>query len=442
MKRLIALVCCLSACATPPQPLSSKVNLPPQFVEDGDWIVHAAEARPRGAWWKGFNDAALDMLLARAETGNPNLAVAAARYRAATALLARIEAEQRPQAGLEAGAKLGSRTKRDASLGLAASWEIDLWGRTVLRTDAARADAAASQSDLDAARLSLQALTVEAWYRLQTARQKQALLQQAIETQAQLQHRIAARFEAGVGTGLDVASAAEAMETLKVRAERAALEQSLARSALAELLGEPDWQASESQPLPMLVAPPKTLPSTLLRGRPDITAAAQRVAAANARMGLAQSAWYPTLDLGASAGLSGSSLNQLLSRPLQTWSLGPSLALTVLDFGARQQDVDKARAEADAATASYRETVLRAFRETEDALAAVRWLDRAAQHQTAALQAADAAQQLATARFDAGTVSRLEVLLATRNALDARIATLELWRERLVARVALLKIQG
>jgi NodT family efflux transporter outer membrane factor (OMF) lipoprotein len=319
------------------------------------------------------------------------------------------------------------------SLSGSASWEADLWGRLSAQVDSAQARLQASQADVAAARLSLQSMLAQTYLSLRSAEAQVALLDSTVAAYARSLQLTQLRYEAGVVSAADVAQAqsqlkAAEAQRVETRANRAQLEH-----AIAVLLGQPPALLSlpVTARLPSSPAVPQQLPSQLLQRRPDIAAASLRVAAAQAQVGAAQAAFFPDLELSAAAGYRGNKLAGIASAPNLFWSIGPTLALSLLDGGARQAAVDTARATTDQATATYRQTVLTALQEVEDNLV----LATAMQEQAGLLQesvvAANRALEIMNEQYRSGTVSYLNVvtaqafaLLVERNLLDARTRSL------------------
>lgn len=437
----------LAACTSGPDYRRPELSLPTQFSAAGaDWhITRPGDFQVPERWWSVFADAGLDRLQARLLLDNQNLKAAEAQYRAARAAAEAAGAARLPSLtasvdssrSRSSGAVAGSH-----AAGLAASWEIDLWGRVRRSIEAAAAEAAASASDLAAARLSAQALLAQTWFQWRAAGLEIGLLQTSLDANARFLDLTRNRHEAGVVSGLDVAQAQTQVQNLRTQLSEAELQRAQLGHALATLLGLADIEMAAAGELPAVPPPPALLPSTVLENRPDIAAAERLAAAANARIGLAHAAYYPSLDLAATAGLRSSALSSLFEAPSRVWSLGPSLAMTLFDGGSRAAAVDQAQAGHDRAVATYRQTVLAAFQEVQDNLAAAHWLQRAAADQAAALAAARRSREIAEAQYAAGTVSALNVITAQTAELAAERAALDLHQRRLAAAVVLLKNAG
>lgn len=437
----------LSACAVGPDYRRPEVKLPERFSEGGgEWqAVKPGEFKVPERWWNVFADAELDRLEARVVIDNQSLKAAEAQYRAARAAVASASAARLPSVTGAADTSRGRSagvTANSFGLSASATWEIDLWGRVRHSIEVAQARAEASASDLAAARLSTQALLAQTWFQLRASDLQRQLLQRTLSVDARFLQLTRDRHDAGVASGLDVAQAETQLGSARTQLSEIELQQAQLAHALTALLGGKDVQADAATSLPPVPAPLELLPSTVLEQRPDIAAAERLAAAANAQIGLAQTAFYPVLDLGSGAGFHSSALDQLFNAPSRIWSLGPSLAMTLFDAGARGAVVEQARAGYDQAVASYRQTVLSAFQEVQDNLAAARLLQREAYEQDQALAAARRAREIAEAQYKAGTISALNVISAQTAELAAERGTLDIHTRQLAAGVLLLKNAG
>ena len=452
-----AVLALLAGCSLAPAYNPPAMTAPATFKEAAGWAAAApADAAPRGSWWTMFGDPVLDNLEARVEPASPTLAAAAARYEQALGEARVARAAELPSLDLSAE---GSRNRlsagrplspgtparyNDFTIGASLAYELDLWGRVRNGARAARADAAASAADLASVRLSLQAQVADAYFRLRGLDAQIALLRETIGAFTRAHDLTVTRHEGGVASGIDV----NRSQTLLSDA-RAQLSDSLNRRAaveheIAALVGE---VASSFAVAPM-VRPldprpvPAGAPSELLQRRPDIAEAERRVFAANARIGVAKAALFPQLTLGASAGYQTAS-GALLGASSGFWALGPlSAVLNVFDGGARRAQVRISRAQYDETAADYRATVLTAFREVEDGLAAARNLATQTTDQREAAAAAERTRDLALTRYRDGASDYLEVVTAQTEALDAERATLALLTLRLQTSVALVRALG
>ncbi|WP_404299734.1 efflux transporter outer membrane subunit [Alicycliphilus denitrificans] len=458
----LAALAMLAGCAAQP-PYQRPAIAPPAQFKRATPAAQAAgiwrPAQPQDAalpqqWWRLFGDPELDRLQQQAadeRLGNPGIAQAVARLRAAQAAVAGSRAGLLPALGASGGATRargaagtgtgGGAAASSYTLGLNASWELDLWGRLSGAVDASVASAQASSADLAAARLSLQALLAQTYFALRAAEAQGLLLQDTLNAYEQSWQLTRNRERAGVASPADVAQAEAQYKSTQAQLLEAATSRAQLEHALAALLGLApgafDLQATGALPAPPAV--PAELPAQLLQQRPDIAAAQLRVAAANAQVGVAQAAYFPALTLSAAAGYRGAQLRDLVSAPHLFWSLGPALALSLFDGGARGAAVESARAALDLASAGYRQSVITALQEVEDNLVAATALAQEQQLQSEAVAAAQRALQIVTNQYQAGTVGYLNVLSAQATVLAARRSLIDVQNRRLTAVNTLLK---
>ncbi|WP_298210577.1 efflux transporter outer membrane subunit [Acidovorax sp.] len=451
----------LAGCAQTPPYERPAMDIPTAFKEEaaaqaqGLWQPaqpQAANAVPE-TWWLAYGDAVLDRLQQQADANSPTLAQSAARLRAAQAAVASSSAATLPTVGANAsssrarsGSQLanGSSTARISnshSLGLSASWELDLWGRVSAGVSAAQASAQASAGDLAAARLSLQATVAQTYFSLRTAEAQAALLAETLKAYDRSWELTRNRQTAGVASSADVAQAEVQYKSTQVQLLESQTTRSQLEHALAALLGQAPaaFSLAATGALPTPAAVPQALPSDLLQRRPDIAAAERRVAAANAQIGVARAAYFPALTLSAAGGYRGSPLSDLFSAPNLFWSLGPALAASIFDGGARSAAVESARASHEQVTAAYRGVVLTALQEVEDNLTAAAALAQEEQLQREATAAAQRALDVVENQYRAGTVGYLNVLAAQTTVLSARRSLIDVRSRRLSAVNSLLK---
>jgi NodT family efflux transporter outer membrane factor (OMF) lipoprotein len=396
-----------------------------------------------------FNDPVLNGLAEQVAVSNQNLAAAEARYRQARAAVTAARAGYFPTVGASAGASRSRRgegaTASSYDIGLDASWEIDLWGRVRRLVEASRAGEEASAADLENARLSLQAQLVTAYFQVRVADAGADLLDDTVKANDTSFKIAQNRYDAGVAAKVDVVQAEGQLrsvqaQVLDLRATRAQLEH-----AVAVLIGKPPAAFSlaptkfEMKRLPDI---PPGLPSTLLERRPDVAAAERRMAQANARVGVAQAAYFPALSLSGSGGFASSSLSTLISAPSRAWALGAGLGVTLLDFGARGAQVDIARAAYDESVANYRQSVLDAFQEVEDNLAVVHWLGEETGVQRESVRLARESVALTMNQYRAGTVGFLNVALVQAAQLNEERQLVVLVGRRITATVTLIRALG
>jgi NodT family efflux transporter outer membrane factor (OMF) lipoprotein len=448
-KAWIALGVLLCGCAVGPDYRRPEVEVPPAYKEAGDWKpAQPADDADRGDWWKAFADPQLDALEAQVAIGNQNLRLAEAQYRQARALVGQARAARFPSL---TGSVSVTRSRAPASgestshvVALDASWEADLWGRVRREVEASVAGAEASAADLAAARLSAQAELASAYFQLRVLDVQRQLLD---DTALAYQKTLALtrnRYAVGVAGKADLVQAEAQLKGTQAQAIDLGVARAQLEHAIAVLLGKAPADFSlppASSAIGMRRIPPG-MPSQLLERRPDIAAAERRVAAANAQIGVARSAFFPDLTLSASAGFQSPSVAHWISAPNRFWSLGPALAQSLFDAGLRRAQSEQAIAAYDASVASYRQTVLGAFQEVEDNLAALRILGEEAGVQDEAVRAARESVVLTTNQYKAGTVSYLSVVTVQATQLADERAAVAIYGQRLLAEVALIKALG
>ena len=454
--RLLPLVAALviAGCATPLPPVEDRLlpATPAAFKEtDGRWAqARPADAQPRGEWWKSFGDAELNRWVAQAAEQNTSIQQAAARLQQARALARQTDSARSPQVGVGAGVSRQAGLTNNgpantvASVGVNLQYELDLFGRLSRASQAAELDAQSRAALLQSTRLLVQAETAQTYLALRTLDEERALVRDTVTAYRDTLRLTEARQQAGDIAELDVVRvraevAATEAEALALDQRRATLEH-----ALAVLVGEAassfqlpplDWNAA----LPLV---PPGVPSTVLQRRPDVAAAQRSMLAAQARVGAAQAAWFPSVSLTGSAGQASSDLGDLFKWSMRSWGVGALLSLPVFDGGRRQAGVDSARAELDAALAGYREQVLVAFRDVEDQLAALRLLADQAEAQSRAVASASRATALSGTRWRNGYISQLDLLDAQRTELRNRRQALQVRAAQYQATVGLVRALG
>lgn len=444
---LLALL--LASCALGPDYERPKVEVPAAYKESGSWqVARPADAQPKGEWWSVYGDPQLDGLMKQVAAANQDLAAAEARFRAARAAVASARSGLFPTLSGSGGASKADRGPGSAAttydVGLSARWEIDVWGRVRRTVEAAGAASEASAADLENVRLSLQAEAATNYFQLRTTDTQVALLEDTVAAFRRSLEIAKNRYEAGVSAKADVVQAEAQVRSVEaqaidLRATRAQLEH-----ALASLVGQAPaaFSVARAPYDPRVPDIPASVPSTLLERRPDIAAAERRVAAANARIGVASAAYFPSLSLTGALGFASNAFGSLVSASNRTWSLGADLAGTLLDFGARGAAVDTARANYDEAVANYRQTVLDAFRDVENNLATLRWLAEEARVQQEAARLARESVVLTLNQYKAGTVSYLNVVQVQANQLTEERQLVSLAGRRLAASVGLARGTG
>ncbi|MGA9667301.1 MAG: efflux transporter outer membrane subunit [Gallionella sp.] len=452
----------LAGCVVGPDYHKPDVATPANYKEAGDW--KAAEPRdeaPRGNWWEIYGDAELNGLVTQVEISNQNVAAAAAQYRQALALLGVARAAYYPSANAGIAVGRGQGSAPSSSIGtttvtpgspiynivrptLSASWEPDIWGQIRRSVEASSASAQASKADLQSALLSAQGTLVQSYFQLRINDEEQRLLGQTISAYERSLQITKNQYQAGVAGRVDVAEAETQLKTAQAQAIDLGVQRTQLEHAIAVLIGKPpaDFHIDPVNGLPALPAVPAALPSELLERRPDIAGAERRMAAANAEIGVAQGAFFPALTLDGTTGYQNSSFSQLLTMPNRFWSVGASAAMTVFDAGAHSAQKESAVAAYDQSVATYRQTVLSAFQEVEDNLAALRQLFEEAAAQQSATQSAMEALTLTENQYKAGTVSYLNVVILDAAALNAQQSSLNIAGRRLLANAGLVAALG
>jgi NodT family efflux transporter outer membrane factor (OMF) lipoprotein len=427
------------------------VPLPAHFKEADGWkVAQPADASPREPWWNLFHDPLLNELAPRVAVSNQNIAASVAAFQQAQALVAQQRASLFPSLGLTASA---TRTNvanavtplRRVRVDLGAAWEPDLWGRLGRSVQSAEANAQASAGELATATLSAQGELVTNYLLLRQADAQRKLLEAAIADYQRVVTITENRYKVGVAPKTDLLQAQTQLSNAQsdysgLLSQRAQLEH-----AIAVLLGEAPSNFSIAASDEWRIAVPElptVVPSQLLERRPDIAAAERRVAAANEQIGIARSAYFPSLNLTGSAGGFATSAPGLLSNPTSIWSLGVALTQPIFNAGLTKGRVAGAEAFYEQEVALYRQTVLEAFQSVEDQLIASRVLAEQETLLATAAAAATQAQDQVLNRYRAGQVSFLEVVLAQTTALNTRRTLLQAQSNRQVASVALIKAVG
>ncbi|MFZ0009221.1 MAG: efflux transporter outer membrane subunit [Steroidobacteraceae bacterium] len=451
----------LAACSLAPRYRTPATAAPaPVYKELDGWKLAApADNAPRGPWWQMFHEDELDSLEARVSAANQNLKAALARLDEASAQTRFARAGFFPTLTANASATrerlsanapefpAGGQTLYDDFVaGGALSWELDVFGRIRNTVAGARATEQASAGDLAALDLAAHAQLANDYFMLRGLDAQQQLLDHTVADYAKALALTQDLYHGGAAALSDVQQAQAQLETARTQAEDTRLHRAQTEHAIAVLVGEQASSFSVApRPLPSDVQPPAVdpgLPSQLLERRPDVAAAERRVAAANANIGVARAAYFPDFSLQAAAGWQSVAQSTWLSAPSRYWSVGPQGLLTVFDFGAHAAQAAEAHAAYDEQVADYRGTVLTAFQDVEDNLAALRQLERESISQAAAVEATQGALDQANYRYKGGIVTYLEVVSTENAALAARLAALGIETQRLTSTVQLVQALG
>ncbi|VXB61306.1 Efflux transporter, outer membrane factor (OMF) lipoprotein, NodT family [Pseudomonas sp. 8BK] len=457
---LLALSLALSACALGPDYQRPQLQTPAQFKQIEGWTqAQPGDALARGNWWQLYGDSELNALVERLNVSNQNLAASEAQYRQARALVRGARAAFYPSLSGSAGATRSSQGSGNNSgsttssaggisksyeLGLNAAWELDIWGKLRRSLESSRAGFEASAADLAALKLSLQAELVQNYLQLRVLDDQQRLLDATVEAYARSLKLTENQYNAGIVPKSDVSQALTQLKSTQAQAIDLKWQRAQLEHAIAVLVGVPPSELSITvrEQLPALPEIPVALPSQLLERRPDVAAAERRVIAANAEIGVAEAAWYPDLSISASGGYRGSSFADWIDLPNHFWSLGPQLALTLFDGGARSAELERSEAAYDQTVAQYRQAVLDSFREVEDYLVQLRVLQQEAVFQQEALDAARESLRLIENQYRAGTVDFNSVVNVQATALNNERSNLSLLGSRLTASVQLIAALG
>lgn len=455
---LVASVLLLAGCTVGPDYRRPAAEVPATYKEVRNW----KRAQPNdqnigGNWWELFQDPQLNALEQQVNVSNQNLKAAEAQYTQARALVRYYRADYFPT--LDGGAsatrnKISSNrppslstngaTYNDFQIPFELSYEVDVWGRVRRNVESYRDQAQASAADLASVNLSMHAQLALDYFQARTLDAEEQLLNSTVTQYEQALELIESRFAGGLASDLEVQQARTQLETTRAQAIDVGVTRAQYEHAVAVLIGEPPADFSLAA-LP-LTAPPPTipagLPSELLERRPDIAAAERRMAAANAQIGVAKAAYYPTISLGATGGFESGVISTLISGPSGLWSVGGSAITPIFDAGRRRANVDQAMAAYDQSVANYRETVLTGFQQVEDNLAALRILENEAQIQEEAVVAARKYLELANTRYRGGVTSYLEVTTAQSAALSDEVTAVNILGRRMVDTVTLVQALG
>jgi NodT family efflux transporter outer membrane factor (OMF) lipoprotein len=452
MKKLLAPLLTGALFAGGCSSITSKPYAAPQLQLPGGWSTptHADTAAASAYWWQAFNDAGLNTLMEQVLRQNNDLAVAALQLRRAQLTAGLVASNSRPDFSASVGASRrepldngsgSGSTSYSASVGV--SYEVDLWGRLGAARSSARWAAKASAEDLESAALALTATTANLYWQLGYLNQRVTLAAQGLADAQKTQELVQVRYRAGAISGLDAAEAEQNLASQQVALNQLVQQRTRVRNALALLLGTPG-AALDAAPTGLIAIelPPvaEGLPATLLANRPDLRAAELRLRAAYRDIEATQAEFYPALTLTGSVGNTSPALSQLVQNPVAT--LGAGLVLPFLNWNERRLGVKIAEADYEAAVATFRQRLLTAFTEVEDALSAraafnerQRWLEQA-------LAAAQKAEGLYAIRYRAGAVSLQDWLAAQEKRRSAEVALAGNQFDRLVNHATLVQALG
>ena len=446
-----------------PAPTAFRETPPPNFKEaeaEGWKQSQPGDAYLKGKWWEVYNDPALNQLEEQVSISNQSVLQAEATFRQAKATVSEARAGLFPTvtstpsitttslaknaAGTATALSAGSVTRTVFNLPAAASWEPDLWG-SIRRSITAAADTAqAGAANLENVKLLYQAELAQDYFGLRGSDAEADLLMRTDSSYQEYLTLTRNRFNGGVASDLDVAQAEAQLYAVQSQLIDLGVQRAQYEHAIAMLIGKAPVDLT-IPPAQSLTPPPPVpigVPSELLQRRPDIAIAERQVAAANEQIGIAIAAFYPTLTLNGSVGLEAGSLVKWFTWPSRAWSVGPQLAETLFDAGRRRSVVAEQRAAYDATVANYRQTVLTAFQQVEDNLAALRILEQESAKEQETIQAADRALRVSTAQYTAGTVNYLTVITAQATLLTAQVSAVTILTRRLTASAILIQALG
>jgi NodT family efflux transporter outer membrane factor (OMF) lipoprotein len=461
---LLGLIIPATACLVGPNYRRPSAPVPPLYKELPPPNPQAAnpwkEAQPsdqaiRGKWWELYNDAQLSTLAEQVNISNQNILAAEAQFRAARDAMRIARSNLFPVVGAglsvtnsrnpaAASTPVSAKSSTTYDLNTDFSYQADLWGSIRRQVSASARTAQASFAQLENARLTSQATLAQAYFELHGIDAEQQLLETTVASYQDYLQLTQDRFDAGVASGVDVAQAQTQLSSTQAQLIDLGVARAQFEHAIAVLTGKPPAEVTIPRgPIKaQLPTIPVAVPSTLLERRPDIASAERLMAAANEQIGIAKAAYYPSVLISASAGLQSSDATQWFSWPSRFWSVGPQMLETVFAGGRRRAQVDQARALYEADVAGYRQTVLTAFQQVEDNLAALRLLSDEANAADQTVRAAQQSLEISTYQYKAGTASYLQVITAQTAALQAEITAINILRRRMVASVLLIEALG
>jgi len=453
----LAIPLALAGCALGPdyQRPDARVALPDSYA--GEPVAGALNTTPAvaGRWWTLFGDTQLDALVDQALTSSPDALTAAARVEEADAVLRQVNAALLPQIDANAGISRSRSILPNAveptgllrntnRIGLSTSFELDVWGRLRRASEAARAQALGTRYTSETVSLSLAASVTQAYLNLRALDAQLLVNRDSVSSQAKSTQLARVRFDGGYVSQLDVQQAEGALATYTAAQVQLEKNRALAESLLGLLVGQPGLKvaAGDLRSLPVPPTPPAGLPSSLLEARPDVRKAETDLIAANAKIGVAKAALFPSITLTGSLGRESRDLSDLFSPAAAVWSIGAGLTQPIFEGGRLRAQVEQVSAQQKQSLEAYRKSVQTAFREVNDALITVRQNGDSEVALGQAVQAAKRSLQLAQARYDSGYSPYLEVLTAQRTSNDATLAWVQNRQARLSSSVDLFKALG
>jgi NodT family efflux transporter outer membrane factor (OMF) lipoprotein len=445
---------------TAPVPQAFKEEPPKEFSDSPGWKqANPADRIVRGKWWEIFGDPQLNSLEESLTLSNATLKVAEARLRQARTSIRYNRAAQFPTISLTPSI-INERLSANQpyitpsivnngtgvfTFPIEFSYEVDLWGRIRHSVNSAKEEAQATAGDRETASLSLHAELARDYFELRSADLQMSLLDQTVKAYARALQLTESRYYGGASPRSDLTQAQTQLEAARVQLTDIQERRADFEHAIAVLIDKPPAEFSlTANPDFQLHSPviPVGLPGALLERRPDVASAERRVAEANEQIGIARTAYFPTVILGASAGFEGTSASNWFNWPSRLWAVGPQVSQTLFDGGRRRATSESAIANYDASVALYRQSALTAFQEVEDNLAALRILETESAQQQKATAAAEESLRLFTRRYKDGVDTYLQVVISETTALQNEVNQIDLSRRQLDASVQLVKAVG
>jgi NodT family efflux transporter outer membrane factor (OMF) lipoprotein len=447
----------LAACAVGPKYKTPSVPTPPAFKEVGDWkTAQPSDQNLGGNWWEIFQDPQLNALEQQINVSNQNLKAAVAQYQGARAALRYARADYYPTISTapsatrerysdnRPGSAARGTTFNDFVLPVNLSYQVNAWGRVSKNVESYREQAQASAADLAVVNLTMHADLAVDYFAARTLDAEEKLLRDTVAQYQQALDLNEERYKGGLASEVEVEQARTILETTQAQLVDVGVARAQYEHAAAVLVGKAPADFS-LPPLPLTTPPPAIpvgVPSELLERRPDIAAAERQVASANAQVGLAKTAYYPLVNIIGSGGFESGTITTLLQGPSALWAVGASLTETIFDGGRRHALNDESKAAYDSTVASYRQTVLTAFQQVEDNLAALRILEQEAGIQKTAVHSAQRSLALSNTRYEGGVTSYLEVITAQNAALSDEVTAVNILGRRMASAVLLVQALG
>jgi NodT family efflux transporter outer membrane factor (OMF) lipoprotein len=447
----------LTGCDMAPDYKPPVVTVPDGFKEAGPWQPAApSDQVARGEWWRVFGDSTLDGLETSLDAGSPTLAAAVARYDEARAFAAKAGSGLYPEVDAGGSSTINRQSARrplrgtgqtnqygNNEIDVQATYELDLWGAVRNRVAAGEDLAQASEADLAAVKLSLSAELAADYLTLRGLDNDARLLGDTVAAYQKARDLTQTLFQGSVASGMDVSRAETQLSLARAQLSDIEGRRALIEHAIAALLGKTPAELSIAPAMPTVALPelPAGVPSQLLQRRPDIAAAERRVAAANAGIGIAKAAFYPTLSLGILGGEESTGAT-LVGLPDSFWTLGPGVSLPLFTGGRLEAQEDNAYASFRESGAAYRTTVIHAFQEVEDNLALIKWLGTEANDVDSGVKQSQRTLSIAMKLYQEGAASYLEVVTAQTTYLQTQLTSIDLRTRRLQADVGLIRALG